>query len=302
MGSHTGVTRGRRGGGIFQYLEREFREGVKAAEARGLTAYLSEGGTAKPSLAGTGLSDFGLSIGMEIASEQAESIWGELCNPFTGEPYGQKLARYPGMGELLCKAAEGRGVELPEELAPEHVRKAVVAGRVSDQAINRRMSKLLKEELPADELREMRAEARRAKKQEARPWLGFTTSVSKDAALLHAAFLARGRVDEAHKVMACLYKAVDAQVALVEARVGSNKGRGGLQAIDATRLAALVYPHMTSRAGDPQPHLHVHIANRTLCDDGKWRALNGKAFFELMPLVAETGARVLTRRWPVPSA
>jgi conjugative relaxase-like TrwC/TraI family protein len=60
----------------------------------------------------------------------------------------------------------------------------------------------------------------------------------------------------------------------------SRKGRNGVQAIAGEGLIAAAFRHRTSRAGDPQLHTHVLIANLTLCEDARWRALDGRRLFE----------------------
>lgn len=57
---------------------------------------------------------------------------------------------------------------------------------------------------------------------------------------------------------------------LAEARV--SKGRG--QQVETTgNLVAALFQHDTSRALDPQAHIHAVIANATMAPDGRWRAL-----------------------------
>jgi len=57
-------------------------------------------------------------------------------------------------------------------------------------------------------------------------------------------------------------------------RVGSAREiqRGG-------GLVGAAFEHRTSRAGDPQVHTHVLVANGTTRADGKWVALDGRAIF-----------------------
>ena len=41
-------------------------------------------------------------------------------------------------------------------------------------------------------------------------------------------------------------------------------------------VAAVAYDHFDSRAGDPQLHTHVVIANRVKSPDGRWLALDAR--------------------------
>ena len=52
----------------------------------------------------------------------------------------------------------------------------------------------------------------------------------------------------------------------------SNRSTGG-------GLIGAAFRHRTSRAGDPQLHTHVVVANTTRCEDGVWRALDGRHLY-----------------------
>ena len=44
-------------------------------------------------------------------------------------------------------------------------------------------------------------------------------------------------------------------------------------------MIGAAFRHRTSRAGDPQLHTHVLVANATWCEDGVWRALDGRLLY-----------------------
>ena len=54
--------------------------------------------------------------------------------------------------------------------------------------------------------------------------------------------------------------------------------------------------HETSRAGDPQLHTHVLIANEVRTPDGKWRTLDARFLFDRRPLAASIFGRTLRNR------
>ncbi len=58
----------------------------------------------------------------------------------------------------------------------------------------------------------------------------------------------------------------------VKARTGHN----GVGQVDGEGLIAAAFRHRTSRAGDPQLHTHVVVANATHCGDGAWRSLDAR--------------------------
>src|SRR3954451_23305192 len=54
---------------------------------------------------------------------------------------------------------------------------------------------------------------------------------------------------------------------------------GGMAVRASSRLVAAAFRHRTSRAGDPQLHTHVLVANATLGADGRWSALDGRRIY-----------------------
>ena len=59
-----------------------------------------------------------------------------------------------------------------------------------------------------------------------------------------------------------------------------RRGRGGRLLIDGDGFVAAAFRHRTSRAGDPQLHTHVLIANLVEGHDGRWSALDGRGVYQ----------------------
>ena len=59
----------------------------------------------------------------------------------------------------------------------------------------------------------------------------------------------------------------------------SRKGVDGVTAIRTAGLAAAVFDHRTSRAGDPQLHSHALVVNKLRCTDGGWRSIDGHEIY-----------------------
>jgi len=56
----------------------------------------------------------------------------------------------------------------------------------------------------------------------------------------------------------------------------TRRGRGGLCQVDTDGYVAAAFLHRTSRAADPQLHLHVLVANKVRAlEDGKWLSVDG---------------------------
>jgi conjugative relaxase-like TrwC/TraI family protein len=59
----------------------------------------------------------------------------------------------------------------------------------------------------------------------------------------------------------------------------ARRGAGGAQVIPGDGLVAAAFLHRTSRAGDPQLHTHVVVANLVRGADGAWSALDGRLIY-----------------------
>ena len=61
--------------------------------------------------------------------------------------------------------------------------------------------------------------------------------------------------------------------------VATRRGAGGVNVIRGRGSIGAVFRHRTSRAGDPQLHTHVLVANLVLGADGRWGTLDGRRIY-----------------------
>ncbi|MDA0167526.1 relaxase domain-containing protein [Solirubrobacter taibaiensis] len=66
---------------------------------------------------------------------------------------------------------------------------------------------------------------------------------------------------------------------LERAAAAVRRGHGGAIVEEASGLVAAAFRHRTSRAGDPQLHTHVLVANLGRGVDGRWSALDGRRLY-----------------------
>lgn len=59
----------------------------------------------------------------------------------------------------------------------------------------------------------------------------------------------------------------------------ARRGAGGLRKLEGRGLTAASFLHRTSRAGDPQLHTHVVVANLIQGSDDRWSALDGRLVY-----------------------
>jgi conjugative relaxase-like TrwC/TraI family protein len=58
-----------------------------------------------------------------------------------------------------------------------------------------------------------------------------------------------------------------------------RRGHGGIESVPGNGFLAAAFRHRTSRAGDPQLHTHVLVANITRGPDERWTALDGRKLY-----------------------
>ena len=76
-------------------------------------------------------------------------------------------------------------------------------------------------------------------------------------------------------VDACEIAVARALAWLEDNACASRRGRNGVEHVEGDGFVAAAFRHRTSRAGDPQLHWHVLVANTTRGPDGRWRTLDG---------------------------
>ena len=86
----------------------------------------------------------------------------------------------------------------------------------------------------------------------------------------------RRAVEDAH------HEAVAGTIGWLEQHAAFTRvGRGGVAQIDTTGLVCAMFDHRESRAGDPDLHTHVAVANKVCGVDGKWRSLDARGLYAL---------------------
>src|SRR5215216_6622374 len=67
-------------------------------------------------------------------------------------------------------------------------------------------------------------------------------------------------------------------------RLGAN----GVRQVNVTGLVATAFTHRDSRAGDPDLHTHVAVANKVQTLDGRWLSIDGRVLFKATVAASET--------------
>ena len=68
----------------------------------------------------------------------------------------------------------------------------------------------------------------------------------------------------------------------------TREGARGVRQVDVTGLVATAFTHRDSRAGDPDLHTHVAVANKVQTLSGKWLSIDGRILFKANVSASET--------------
>lgn len=230
--------------------------------------------------AGDGCQELGLTPGAAIDPDVFVKLFGEHLDPRSGERLGRAMSRY---ADWRAGYAEALAME-PEATAE---RRAELKDRAKAQV------------------------------RQAVQYFDVTFSPSKDVSLLHASFMASAAaaLDEgdiaaaaywqtaAEDVWACVSSGAQAMLDYLQEHAGyTRSGYHGTSASgassgrweDAHGWVAASFRQHTSRAGDPQLHIHNTILNRVKRErDGQWRTIDGKAIYRERGAAAAQGALIM---------
>lgn len=241
-------------GSGYQYLLRSVAAGDGTRSlTTPLTRYYAEVGTPPGRWLGSGVAAFGagqLRPGMQVTEEQLALLVGMGRDPITGGQLGKAYPSYKRLSDRI----EERVAALDPEMTQEDC---------------------------TAETTRIEAEETAAGMRRAVAGFDLTFSVPKSVSVLWG--VADAVTQE--RIVAAHHAAVADIVALFErevaaTRAGISDADGAVAQVDVAGVAAVAYDHFDSRAGDPQLHTHVVIANKVLTVmDGRWRSLDGRPVF-----------------------
>src|SRR5829696_2574085 len=83
--------------------------------------------------------------------------------------------------------------------------------------------------------------------------------------------------------------AVNDALALIEKHaLFTRTGPQGIRQVNVRGLVATAFTHRDSRAGDPDLHTHVAVANKVQTLDGRWLSIDGRVLFKAKVAASET--------------
>jgi conjugative relaxase-like TrwC/TraI family protein len=83
--------------------------------------------------------------------------------------------------------------------------------------------------------------------------------------------------------------------AYLETQLYTRIGPHGIRNVETRGMVAVAFTHRDSRAGDPDLHTHLVIANKVQTLDGRWYAINASLLYEAKVAASETYTTALER-------
>lgn len=249
-------------GAGFRYLLRQVATGdCQRTGPEPMTAYYLESGNPQGRWIGRGLPALsdrtgthpGLTAGARVDETGMARLFAHGANPVTGEPLGRPYPAVPSPADRVAAQVKA----LPKDMSPQAHQAAV-------DAITR--VELARDTSPVV--------------------AGFdlTFTVMKSVSTLWAVADDRTRqaVFEAHTA------AVDQAMDFLQDRaLYTRTGHAGCRQETTGGAIAAAFDHWDSRAGDPNLHTHVVLANKVQGPDGAWRSVDSRALHHAVVAVSE---------------
>jgi conjugative relaxase-like TrwC/TraI family protein len=270
-------------GSGYEYLTRQVA--ALDATSRGhstLSDYYSARGESPGHWYGGGLARVGLASGDQVTREQMKLLFGAGLNPVTGERLGQRYSVYanePTPFETeLARLVNARKDE-HQESVPQQVR-----DRLRTQ-LAREWFALEYGRAPSGP-RELHGFIVKATSHPRTSVAGFDLTFTPPKSV--SALWAVADPQLAAAIRAAHDAAVAAAMVSAERRVVfTRQGHNGVRHVEVRGLLAAVFVHRDSRAGDPNLHTHVAIANKVQTLTGEWLAIDAQVVYRAKVSLSE---------------
>ena len=280
----------------------------------GLASYYAERGESPGTWVGSGMAGIdGLDAGDVVTQEQMQALFGTGHHPLAtqlqqrlegpdlqardyqrvsrlGAPYpvfaGDVSSLRRAVGQRI--AAHNQGLGMPRDWPVTADERAQIRTQMA--------AELFRVEHGRDPLdaRELAGTIARHSQQRTTAVAGYdlTFSPVKSVSALWAVADPKvaAQVELAHN------QAVTDALAFLERRaLFTRTGHGGIQQVPVRGLIATAFTHRDSRAGDPDLHTHVAIANKVQTLDGRWLSIDGRVLYKANVAISETYNTALER-------
>jgi hypothetical protein len=295
-------------GSGYDYLTRQ----VAALDATekghlGLASYYTESGETPGVWMGSGMAGIdGLNPGDAVTAEEMWALFGAGLHPLAAQrqlqqqgpdltvPAYQAVTRLGAPFKIYQPDVSPFRVEVAKRIAALNQAAGVPGDWAVPVADRARIRTEVAREFftaehgrPAEDARELAATIAKHSRPRTQAVAGYdlTFSPVKSVSALWAAadLTTAATIERAHRA------AVGDALRFIEqhalyARTGTN----GIRQVDVQGMVAAAFTHRDSRAGDPDLHTHVAVANKVQTLDGRWLSIDGRILFKATVAASET--------------
>jgi conjugative relaxase-like TrwC/TraI family protein len=294
-------------GSGYDYLTRQ----VAALDATekghvGLAAYYTERAESPGVWVGSGMDGIdGVDAGDPVTAEQMRNLFGHGMHPLA-----DVRAQHFEVSDIMLDAVDdamwlGAPFRVVDEATPFRVE---VAKRIADlnaligapadaevaaSSRARIRTELAKEFFYAEhgcdpvDARELAAQIAKDSRPRSQPVAGYdlTFSPVKSVSTLWALADPRtaAAIERAHRAAVR-----DALRFIEEQALFTRTGPQGIRQVNVRGVVGAAFTHRDSRAGDPDLHTHVAVANKVQSLDGRWLSIDGRVLFKAKVAASET--------------
>jgi conjugative relaxase-like TrwC/TraI family protein len=295
-------------GAGYDYLTRQ----VAALDATekghtGLASYYTERGETPGVWIGSGLTDIdGLAAGDPVTAEQMRALFGcglhplaelrqqQLEGPALTTRDFQEVTQLGPPFKIVDGVVSPFRLEVAKRIAAINTAAGLPVGAPLPAADRARVRTQVAREFflaehgrePMD-ARELAGHIAKASRPRTQTVAGYdlTFSPVKSVSTLWAVAdpAAAAVIEQAHQA------AVKDALAFIEKHaLFTRTGPQGIRQVNVRGLVAAAFTHRDSRAGDPDLHTHVAVANKVQALDGRWLSIDGRVLFKANVAASET--------------
>lgn len=291
-------------GSGYDYLTRQVAaQDVTEKGHTGLASYYAAKGEAPGQWVGSGMAGIdGLSARDVVTAEQMQALFGSGHHPLAQQRRDQLQG--PELTDKDYQAVTRLGIpykvysgdvsafrlEVAQRIAEVNLSRGVTGTAAREVAVSVEERARIRSEVaveffrkehgrdPAD-AREIAATIAKHSRPRTTAVAGYdlTFSPVKSVSTLWAVAdpATAARIERAHQAAV-----KDALTFLEEHALFTRLGTNGVRQVNVKGLVATAFTHRDSRAGDPDLHTHVAVANKVQTDDGRWLSIDGRVLFK----------------------
>jgi conjugative relaxase-like TrwC/TraI family protein len=292
----------------YTYLTRQVAAADRTGGARTpLATYYTERGETPGQWVGSGVAGIeGLTVGDEVTAPQMQALFGSGLHPLAQQR--RERLEGPDLTDADYRAVTRLGMPYKVYDADVTAFQVEVAKRIEDHAASlghprdypvpsqdrARIRTQVALEFFRDEHHRDPVDARELAGTIAKHSRPRTTAVGGYDLTFSpvksvSALWAVAPPDIAAQVELAHHDAVADALGFIEAHaLYTREGANGVRQVDVTGLVATAFTHRDSRAGDPDLHTHVAVANKVQTLTGKWLSVDGRILFKANVAASET--------------